>query len=284
MIRIALPTRGRLAEESINLLTEAGYNCKANLPRVELTVFDYENNVEFFFLRPNDLVTYVNSGILDVGITGRDVAMETGLNYFEILPLGFGKSKLCYAVPQDGNIRIKDFNGLKIATSLTNLVNRNLKANGVSANLVYLNGSVEISIKLGIADVIADVVETGIHLQSAGLKIIEDPILISESILISKDKSATNNEEILLLIERLRGIITARQYVVIDYNIPQILLDDACRITPGLESPTISHLNETGWLAVKAMVKLTEKNDAMDQLKKIGARGIIVTKISSCRF
>lgn len=282
MLRIAVPNKGRLSEEAVLLLKEAGYSCQV-APN-ELKTRDDRNDIDFFFIRPKDIVAYVNNGVLDLGITGRDLAIDSGTNCNEILPLEFGKSKFRFAVPEGSSLEVKDFNGLRIATSYPNLVTNYLKKQGITARIVKLDGAVEISVQLGVADAIADVVQSGRTIKAAGLKIIGEPLAVSEAILISKDPNVAKNPEVITFIERLKGIITARKYMMIEYDIPTALCDEACRVTPGIESPTISPLNKEGWLAIKAMVLADELNQIMDQLKKIGAKGIIATKLSSCRL
>lgn len=282
MLRIAVPNKGRLSEDAVQLLKEAGYYCQVG-PN-ELTVRDDRNDIDFFFLRPKDIVAYVTNGVLDIGITGRDLALERGRPFHEVLVLEFGKSKFRYAVPKDSPLEVKDFEGLRIATSYPNLVRTHLQSMGMNAQIVTLDGAVEISVQLGVADAIADVVQSGQTIRAAGLKIIGEPLVVSEAIVIAKDETAGVNPEVVTFIERLQGIITARKYVMIEYDIPHELVEQACRVTPGIESPTISPLNKQGWQAIKAMVKSEEANQIMDELKRLGAKGIIVTKISSCRL
>ncbi len=282
MLRIAVPNKGRLSEEVVLLLKEAGYNCQ--VASNQLTIRDHRNDIDFFFLRPKDIVAYVYNGILDLGITGRDLAFESELDFHEILPLELGKSWFRFAVPADSPLQIKDFQGLRIATSYPNLVTNYLNGLGIQAKLIKLDGAVEISVQLGIADAIADVVQSGKTIEAAGLQIIGEPVVTSEAIVISKNTEITGSEPVQTFIERLKGIITARKYVMIEYDINQALLEQACRLTPGIESPTVSPLNKQGWFAIKSMVNSGEINQTMDELKRLGAKGIIVTKISSCRL
>lgn len=282
MLRIALPNKGALSEEAIKLLSEAGYHCRRK--QNELLIHDAENAVDFFFLRPRDIAVYVGSGVLDLGITGRDLAYDSGTEVAELLSLGFGQSSFCYAVPNASTLDVAQFAGIRIASAYPNLVQRDLARRGITANVIRLDGAVEISIQLGVADAIADVVSSGRTLQQTGLKTIGTPILHSEAILIGPSPEMKQHTEVRILLDRIQGILVAAEYVIVEYDIQRSLLDEACRITPGIESPTIAPLNRTDWVAVKAMVKRHGVNRTMDELKRLGAKGIIITEIRSCRL
>jgi len=282
MIKIALPNKGTLSENSVRLMTEAGYICKRY--NRELFVHDKKNEIDFVFLRPRDIAVYVSRGIIDIGITGRDLAHEADVVLDEVLALGFGQSKFCYAVPRQSSLTPNDFNGLRIATSYPRLVKKDLAKRQIQSDIVKLDGAVEISVTLGVSDVIADVVQSGRTLTEAGLKIVGSPILESEAVIVAGPHASLENESIKTCLERLRGIVVAREYVMIEYDAPEMLLEKFCSVTPGIESPTISPLSKSGWVAVKAMVKQKNVNNAMDKLIKLGAKGIIVTNIKTCRL
>lgn len=282
MLKIALPNKGALSEEASRLMSEAGYACKRS--RRELSVSDKEHGIDFVFLRPRDIAVYVSRGILDLGITGRDLAAEAGVDLREVLPLRFGKSRFCYAVPQNSTLSPDQFGGLRIATSFPNLVTRHLKKNNLEADVISLDGAVEISVSLGVADVIADVVETGRTLIQAGLKIVGAPLLESEAIVVTNGKNTSLSPPLHVCIERLKGIVVARDYVMVEYDAPKGLIEKMCTITPGIESPTIAPLSKIDWVAVKAMVKRSRVNDIMDELSSLGAKGIVVTDIRACRL
>ncbi|TYT75869.1 ATP phosphoribosyltransferase [Desulfobotulus mexicanus] len=282
MLQIALPNKGSLSEDSVRLVREAGYNCR-RLGK-ELIISDVENGIDFFFLRPKDIAVYVRKGILALGITGRDLALDSGADVVEILPLHYGKSKFCYAVPEESPITPDTLEGKRIATSYATLVARDLEMRGVKAEIVPLDGAVEISIRLGVADLIADVVQTGKTLKDAGLKVVGDVILSSEAVLVGQDEAVLQNPLVKTFVDRLQGIVVARDYVIVEYDVPENLLEQACRITPGIESPTVSPLSKKGWMAVKAMAKKKEINGIMDALTDLGARGIMVLDIRTCRI
>ena len=279
MIRIAVPNKGSLADASISILKEAGY--RQRVDSRDLVLLDPENGVEFYYLRPRDIAIYVGSGELEAGITGRDLLIDSGAPANEILSLGFGGSTFRFAGNADRDWQISDLAGKRIATAYPGLVTAHLKELKISAEVVRLDGAVESSVRLGVADVIADVVSTGNTLRQAGLKIFGEPILNSEAVLIKNTSQADGLE---ILMRRLQGVVTARQYVLLDYDIPKSALDRACELTPGLESPTISPLQKTDWVAVRAMVPRQDTNAVMDDLWTIGARGILVTDIHACRL
>ncbi|MBA4247511.1 MAG: ATP phosphoribosyltransferase [Microbacterium sp.] len=279
MLRIAVPNKGSLSETAVEMLVEAGYIGRRD-PRA-LTVSDPRNGVEFFYLRPRDIATYVGSGALDVGITGRDLLLDSGSAAVEIQPLDFGGSTFRFAAPPGTVSALSDLAGLRIATSYPKLVGDFLAQNGVSAHIVKLDGAVEVSNRLGVADAIADVVETGSTLRAQGLEIVGPVILESTAVLISAQPERAG---ISTLQRRLQGVLVARQYVLMDYDLPIGLLERAQAITPGLESPTVSPLADGSWVAVRAMVPRDETNHVMDELYELGARAILVSSIHAARI
>lgn len=281
MLRIAVPNKGSLADASILILKEAGY--RQRVDSRDLVLLDADNGVEFYYLRPRDIAIYVGSGELEAGITGRDLLIDSGASAQELLSLDFGSSTFRFAGPAKESLEVKDLAGKRIATAYPGLVDEHLKSLNISASVVRLDGAVESSIRLGVADVIADVVSTGNTLRQAGLEIFGEPILTSEAILI-KGRESKSSQELEILIRRLQGVVTARQYVLLDYDIERNHLEKACAITPGLESPTISPLQKAGWVAVRAMVLRKDTNRLMDELWALGARGILVTDIHACRL
>ena len=281
MLRIAVPNKGSLAESSIAILKEAGYRQRTDAR--DLVLIDPDNAVEFYYLRPRDIAIYVGSGELEAGITGRDLLIDSAAPAEEILSLDFGGSTFRFAAPIGKEWGISDISGKRIATAYPGLVEHNLKSLGIQAQIVRLDGAVESSVRLGVADVIADVVSTGNTLRQAGLQVFGEPILTSEAVVI-KRKGVEIPAGLEVLIRRLQGVVTARRYVLLDYDVLKILVDQACSITPGLESPTISPLQKADWVAVRAMVLRKETNRVMDELWTLGARGILVTDIHACRL
>lgn len=282
MLKIAIPNKGSLSDDAVRLIREAGYNCRRYSR--ELIVFDNRNQVEFVFLRPRDIAIYVSKGILDLGVTGRDLALDSGADVVELLSLGFGKSDFHYAVPAESDLDPGRIAGKRIATSYPRLVMEDLTRRGIEAEIIRLDGAVEISIRLGVADAIADVVQTGRTLEAAGLKIVGKPLLHSEAILAARTPDMAKKAAVHTFLERIRGIVVAREYVMVEYDISESMLEMACMVTPGIESPTISPLSRQGWVAVKSMSKQRDVNQIMDSLGKLGAKGIIVTDIRTCRI
>jgi len=281
MLKIAVPNKGSLSESASLMLREAGYRQRTDMR--DLTLLDPENEIEFYYLRPRDIAIYVGSGELELGITGRDLLIDSGVTAREILPLDFGKSTFRFAGPLDKKLQEKDLAGLRIATAYPGLLEKYLSEKTVDAKVVRLDGAVESAIRLGVADVIADVVSTGGTLRQAGLAIFGEPLLQSEAILIERE-GATRSDAVETVLRRLNGVVIARQYVLVDYDVSDEYLDAACAMTPGIESPTVSPLQKSGWSAVRAMVKRKEVNRVMDDLWKLGARGILVTDIHACRL
>ncbi|WP_348787912.1 ATP phosphoribosyltransferase [Leifsonia sp. NPDC080035] len=279
MLKIAVPNKGSLSETAAQMLHEAGYVGRRD-PK-ELIVTDARNGVEFFYLRPRDIATYVGSGALDVGITGRDLLLDSGSSATEIAALDFAASTFRFAGPAGSFTELADLQGTRVATSYPGLVGQFLADNGVDSTLIKLDGAVESAVRLGVADAVADVVETGSTLRKQGLEIFGPVILESEAVLISSTSPAAGVDT---LLRRLQGVMVARQYVLIDYNLPVALLERAVALTPGVESPTVSPLGEPDWVAVRVMIKRDQTNHIMDALYELGARAILVTSIHAARI
>ena len=277
MLRVAVPNKGSLSEKATSILKEAGYATRGDSK--SLTIADEDNGVEFYFLRPKDIA----SGHLDIGITGRDLAADTREEVDELLPLGFGASTFRYAAPQDEEWTVEQLDGKRIATSYPNLVRKDLAARGLEAQVIRLDGAVEISIRLGVADVIADVVSTGRTLRQQGLKPFGEPLCVSEAVIVGR-KDAEVTAEQRVLINRIQGILHAHNYVMLDYNIARANLDKVTAITPGLSAPTVSPLANNSWVAVRAMVPKTQANSLMDELSALGAEAILATDIRIARI
>ncbi|KIH97176.1 ATP phosphoribosyltransferase [Streptomonospora alba] len=280
-LRIAVPNKGQLSDPASDMLREAGYRQRKDSR--DLVMVDPENETEFFFLRPKDIAVYVGEGILQAGITGRDMLLDSGAPVEEALPLGFGGSTFRFAAPGGSSMTVEDLKGKRIATSFEGVLDRYLQERGIDARVIHLDGAVESSIQLGVADAVADVVSTGTTLRNAGLELFGEPILTSEAIVI-RPRGAENDPKIEQLLRRLRGVLVARDYVMMDYDVHAEQLDDAVALTPGMEGPTVSPLHREGWVAVRAMVPRSTAQRIMDDLWQIGARAILVTDIYACRL
>ncbi|MFF5158600.1 ATP phosphoribosyltransferase [Streptomyces sp. NPDC000348] len=294
MLRIAVPNKGSLSGPAAEMLHEAGYRQRRESK--ELRIVDPANEVEFFYLRPRDIAIYVASGQLDIGITGRDLLIDSGAEAEEILPLGFARSTFHYATKPGTIGGLADLKGKTVATSYEGIVAGHLADNGIDASVVHLDGAVETAIQLGVAQVIADVVETGTSLRNAGLEVVGEPIMKSEAVVIlprvrthspgGTPTTGTDGEEpkVRQFLRRLQGVLVARTYVMMDYDCRVEQLEKAVALTPGLESPTVSPLHNEGWVAVRAMVPSKEAQRIMDDLYDIGARAILTTAIHACRL
>jgi ATP phosphoribosyltransferase len=279
MLKVAIPNKGILSDTAILMLREAGYAVRRD--QKELHVIDAENDIEFFYLRPRDIATYVGSGSLDLGLTGLDLLLDSRSPANTVEDLRFGESTFRFAGPIGQFSNISQLEGKRVATAYVNLVEDFLNKAGVSVTLVELDGAVETAVRLGVADAVADVVSTGNTLRQAGLEIFGPTILNSTAHLISapgKDELAT------VLLRRLRGVVVAREYVIFDYDCPSRLVEEASTITPGIESPTVSPLRDPDWVAIRALVKTSETNSTMDALYELGARAILVSAIHAARI
>ncbi|WP_432175670.1 ATP phosphoribosyltransferase [Streptomyces sp. Tue6028] len=285
MLRIAVPNKGSLSGPAAEMLHEAGYQQRRESK--ELRIVDPTNEVEFFYLRPRDIAIYVSSGRLDIGITGRDLLIDSGANAEEILPLGFARSTFRFATKPGTANGVADLSGMTVATSYEGIVAKHLADKGIDASVVHLDGAVETAIELGVAEAIADVVETGTSLRNAGLEVFGDPIMKSEAVVIRRVGADTSEEaepKVQQFLRRLQGVLVARTYVMMDYDCRAEHLEKAVALTPGLESPTISPLHNEGWVAVRAMVPAKEAQRIMDDLYALGARAILTTAIHACRL
>jgi ATP phosphoribosyltransferase len=288
MLRVALPNKGTLAEPAATMMREAGYRQRSDSR--DLSMADEDNDIEFFYLRPKDIATYVGSGDLHLGVTGADLKEESGSQVQSLLELGFGASKFRYAALDEGQIKtVEDLEGKRIATSYPRLVRAHLARARVRAEIVKLDGAVEISVHLGLADAVADVVSSGRTLRQHGLVVIGEPIAESQATLIEREPRPDREQtaEVArmkrVFTERLRGVVLARQYLMMEYDCPKSVKDAAVKITPGLQAPTISPLADDAWVAVRSMVRRTEANKVMDRLAALGAKAILTTDIRSCR-
>ena len=283
MLKVAVPNKGMLSQPAWRLLSESGYRLRSN--DRQLVVDDADNDIQLFYLRPNDIAVYVGLGTIDLGITGRDLLLNSGTGAVEVTQLGFGASTFRFAAPEDSSIStLQDVDGKRIGTTFDRLLEDYLTSKGLKAELIHLDGAVESSVQLGVADLIADVVSTGTTLRNAGLRVFGDSILKSEGILIRSPRLDPDDERLAVMSRRLEGVLTARRYVLMDYDIPVERVAMAVGITPGYESPTVSSLHDKQWAAVRAMVPRDQVNNLMDRLYEIGARAILVTALQASRM
>lgn len=281
LLRIAVPNKGALAEAAATMLRAAGYRQRSDSK--DLTLVDESHGVEFYYLRPRDIAVYIGRGHLDVGITGRDMLLDSGAEAVETMALGFGGSRFRFAAVGGASMTMADVAGKRIATSYPGLLRGFLEEQGIEADLVKLDGAVESAIRLGVADVVADVVDTGTTLKRAGLELFGDAICASEAILIQR-RDADLPPAADALKTRLTSVLVAQNYLMMDYNVAQENLPATTELAPGVEGPTVSSLAKDGWYAVRVLVPRRGAHLLMDQLYEAGARGILLTELVACRL
>lgn len=280
-LRIGIPSKGRLAEQAADLLNQAGLSFR----RQDRSLFALvrEMPAEVTFLRTDDIPVLCAEGAIDMGITGSDLLAESGVDVATRLELGVGKCRLAICVPTDSDYESPDkLDGKRIATSFTHVTEKYLQQHGASAHLVPLSGSVEIMISLGVADAIVDLVETGSTLAANRLKILGE-IGHFQTVLI-QNKATEHAELADRVVRRLEGVVIARAYSLLEYNIPRNKLPEAERITPGFNSPTVNALEDPDWCAIRVMVRRGEVIGVMEQLEALGAHAILETTINNCRL
>ena len=281
LLRIGLPSKGRLAEISAQLLNDAGVSFRR--PERSLFARCRDMPVEVTFLRTDDIPVLAAEGAIDLGITGADLVAESGAPLVHRLDLGIGSCRLALCVADDSKVTdARQLAGKRVATSFPRITRTWLAQRGVEAHFVELSGSVEIMIQLGVADAIVDLVETGSTLAANRLRVI-DEIGRYETVLVQNHHvadAATADR----IVRRLEGVVIARSYSLLEYNIPRSRLTEAEKITPGFNSPTVSTLEDPEWCAVRAMVRRGEAHGIMERLEAIGASAIIETEIANCRL
>ncbi len=280
-LRVGIPSKGRLADQAAQLLKQAGLSFR----RQDRSLFALvkEVPVEITFLRTDDIPVLCAEGAIDMGITGSDLIEESGVELTTRLELGIGRCRLAICVPVDANYQSPaDLDGRRIATSFTNVTQKYLSSHGANVHLVPLSGSVEVMISLGVADGIVDLVETGSTLAANRLRIL-DEIGHYQTVLV-QNKAANHPELADRIVRRLEGVIIARGYSLLEYNIPRTKLAEAEKLTPGFNSPTINALEDADWCSVRAMVRQSEIISVMEKLEALGAHAILETQINNCRL
>jgi ATP phosphoribosyltransferase len=280
-LRLGIPSKGRLAELSAELLKDAGLSFR----RQERSLFARvrEAPVEVTFLRTDDIPVLCAEGAIDLGITGSDLVAESGRDLPVRLALGMGACRLAMCVPESSPAAgPADLHGKRVATSFPHVTRSYLARHGATAHIVQLTGSVEVMIALGVADAIVDLVETGSTLAANQLRVL-DEIGSYETVLI-QNPATPHGALADRVTRRIEGVVIARAYSLLDYNVPADKLADAERITPGFNSPTVNRLEQEGWYSVRAMVRRKEVIEIMERLDELGAEAILETAISNCRL
>jgi ATP phosphoribosyltransferase len=283
-LRIGIPSKGRLSELAVDLLSQAGLSFR----RQDRSLFARvrEIPIDVTFLRTEDIPVLCAEGAIDMGITGSDLVAESQVDVQQRLLLGVGNCRLAVCVPEQSPFQcVDDLQDCRIATTFPRSTQQYLQAHRARVHLVELSGSVEIMIALGVADAIVDLVETGSTLAANRLRII-DEIGQYQTVLV-QNPGLSNADHALLadrVVRRLEGVVIARAYSLLEYNIPRDRLAEAERITPGFKSPTVNSLEDKAWCAVRAMVRQKDIIDVMEQLEALGASAILETKINNCRL
>jgi ATP phosphoribosyltransferase len=281
LLRIGVPSKGRLAELAAQLLTDAGLSFR----RSDRSLFARckDMPIEITFLRTDDIPVLVAEGAIGLGITGADLVAESGAELVHRLDLGVGSCRLALCVPDDASIDDpRQLAGRRVATSFPRITKRWLAERGVDAHFVALSGSVEVMIALGVADAIVDLVETGSTLAANRLRVL-DEIGRYETVLV-QDPHISHPDLADRIVRRLEGIVIARSWSLLEYNVPRIRLAEAEQITPGFKSPTVMALEDPAWCAVRAMVRRSEAHAVKERLEAIGAVAMIETRIANCRL
>ena len=280
-LRIGLPSKGRLADQAGELLKQAGLSFRRQ-PR-SLFALVGELPIEVTFLRTDDIPVLCAEGAIDMGITGSDLVAESGVDVITRLDLGVGKCRLAMCVPIESSITTPDqLAGRRIATSFPRVTGAFLREHATDVHLVALSGSVEIMVTLGVADAIVDLVETGSTLAANRLRVLGE-IGRYETVLIQnhdpRDADMANR-----VVRRVEGVVIARGYSLLEYNIPRMKLAQAEQIAPGFNSPTVNSLEDPDWCAVQVMVRRSDAIRIMEQLEEMGASAILETPINNCRL
>lgn len=281
-LRVGLPSKGRLSELAEGLLKQAGLKFRRQNRGLFARVADLP--IDLTFLRTDDIPTLCAEGAIDMGITGSDLVAEAGADLQTRLRLGVGGCRLAICVPEDADLQsAADLDNKRIATSFPRVTRDYLKLHHATAHLVSLSGSVEAMIQLGVADAIVDLVETGSTLAANRLRILE-VIGEYETVLVQNNGQCRDVETADRIVRRLEGVVIARDYSLLEYNVPRSLLADAEVITPGFNSPTIGTLEDDQWCSVRVLVRRKAVIDAMERLEQLGARAILESPLANCRL
>ncbi|NCD04889.1 MAG: ATP phosphoribosyltransferase [Spirochaetia bacterium] len=277
-LRIAIQKKGRLSEKSLELIKTCGihFGCDSRVLKEVASNFP----LEFLYVRDDDIPSYVDQGIADIGIVGQNEYDEQQIPLKIVRDLGFAKCRLSIATPNGFNYQgLQSLENTRIATSYPNILDKILKENGVTASYVKVSGSVEITPAIGVADAICDLVSTGTTLKMNGLKEVES-IYTSSAVMIQSNNLDKTKEEILnRLLLRIDAVNRAKDYKYVIFNLPEEHIDEVNDLVGSMKSPTITKLFEKGWVSVQTVVAEDSFWDAFEKLKAIGAQGILVTKI-----
>ncbi|MEM9367367.1 MAG: ATP phosphoribosyltransferase [Planctomycetota bacterium] len=280
-LRLGIPSKGRLSELAIGLLQQAGLKFRRQNRGLFARVSGLP--IDLIFLRTDDIPTLCAEGAIDMGITGSDLVDEAQADVRTRMAFGVGKCRLAYCVPEDAPYKTAaDLAGKRIASSFPNVTRQHLASVGADAHLVHLSGSVEAMIQLGVADAIVDLVETGSTLAANRLRVLET-LGHYETVMI-ENPARRHSDVADRVVKRLESVLLARDYSLVEYNVPRSVLPKAEEITPGYNSPTINSLEDDSWCSVQVMVRRDDVVDVMDRLEAIGASAIFEMTLNHCRL
>jgi len=277
-LRIAIQKSGRLSEDSLKLIKECGINFNNGTGKLKAESDNFA--AEFLFLRDDDIPGYVADGVADVGIVGENVMVEKNKNVIVSLKLGFSKCRLSIAIPRNKEYNgIEDFHNVSIATSYPKILSDFLQQKGIKADIHEISGSVEIAPSIGLANAVCDIVSSGSTLLSNGLKEVET-VFKSEAILISSPHLADDKKKILdSLLFRIKSVQAAKNNKYILLNAPNDKVKDILKLLPGMKSPTVLPLAESGWSSIHSVINENEFWHIIESLQYAGAQGILVIPI-----
>lgn len=278
-LKLAIQKEGRLTQETLELLRKAGFEFESYKQKLFSMCRNFP--LEILYVRDDDIPDYVEKGIVDLGILGQNVLNEKRPKVKKLLNLSYGFCSLVVAIPKESTIQeIKDIEGKTIATSYPQSTKYFLKKNNISANIVKISGSVEITPALGVAQVIVDLTSTGSTMALNDLKPLTQ-IYESEACLVANEGSLENGRKALIekVLMRFNGVLSARNYKYVMMNAPESILKKIQKIVPGLKSPTISPLAKKGWISIQTVIKEDVFWETIEKLKLLGAQGIIVLPI-----
>lgn len=277
-LRIAIQKSGRLNEDSLKILKEAGISIDNGKDQLKASARNFP--LEVMYLRNGDIPQYLRDGVVDAAIIGENVLIEKGKDILQGEKLGFSKCRVSLAVPKSMKYTsLQDLEGKRIATSYPNTVNEFLESKGIKAELHIINGSVEIAPNIGLADGICDIVSSGSTLFKNNLKEVE-VMLTSEAVLAISPSINEERKSILEKLQfRLKSVLNARSSKYILLNAPNQKLDEIIKLLPGMRSPTVLPLAEEGWSSVHTVISEERFWDVIDELKQCGAEGILVAPI-----
>lgn len=280
MLRIAIQAKGRLNEDCMELLRDAGINVAASKRKLVARATDFP--IEVLYLRDDDIPQAVSMGVADVGIVGLNEVAEKGLSVSKVMNLGFGGCRISIAVPRDADYTgLQWLNGKRIATSYPNILKHFFESQNIAAEIHEIAGSVEIAPAVGMSDGIFDIVSSGGTLVQNGLREVEQVFHSEAALIANPNLDAAQLAEVEKLKFRFHSIVESRGMKYVLMNLPQSQLDAAVALMPGMRSPTVLPLAAEGWCSLHVVIPEQELWEKIEQLKALGAEGILVLTLEN---